>query len=170
MITLYPCTCSTSQSGIFLVSFYTDKILYFLQKVVNYMFRKCVCSLQLKNSTIYFFVRLFVKKVIILFQANGSTDLDKETNQPHIIALQDEDLPTTYSIGVEQVVHLSTDNVDKAVFVAFALHYVYDMQYHPKLKDFYLFLETISFSSDLVSVKPSAVFSSFMSALQCYVS
>ena len=71
---------------------------------------------------------------------------------------------------MEQVVHLWTDNVDKAIFVAFALHYVYDMQYHPKFKDFYLFLETISFSSNLVSVKPSAVFSSFMSGLQCYIS
>ena len=52
---------------------------------------------------------------------SGSTDLDNETNQRHIIALQDGNLPTAHSFGV--VVHLSKDNVDKAIMVTFALHY-----------------------------------------------
>ena len=97
--------------------------------------------------------------------------IDEDTNQPQLIAVIDEDLPTNYSIAVEQVVHVTTDTLLKGIFLTFAIHYIYDIAYNQKLRDFYLFFETISFSSseECLSLKPSAVFTNFMSSLECYL-
>ena len=53
----------------------------------------------------------------------------------------DEDLPTQYCIAVEQVVHLDVSSIVKGIFVIISLHYIYDIHYHPRVLDFFLFFE-----------------------------
>ena len=57
----------------------------------------------------------------------------------------------------------------QGIFLLLALHYVYDIQYHPRLKDFYLFLEDKLLGISTSNVRKSATYSSIMSALESYM-
>lgn len=95
--------------------------------------------------------------------------VDKDTNQPHLLRFVDEDLPTQYFLAVEQIVHLEVSDFMKGIFLLLALHYVYDIQYHHRLKDIYLFLEDKLLGLDSPSCKKSAPYLSVTSAIECYI-
>lgn len=95
--------------------------------------------------------------------------MDKDTNQPHLLRLVDEDLPTQYFIAIEQVIHVEISSIDKGIFLLISLHYVYDIQYHHRLRDFYLFLEDKLLRIATPSCKKSANYLSVSSAIECYI-
>lgn len=92
----------------------------------------------------------------------------RSTNQPHLLRLVDEDLPSQYYIAVEQSIQLEVASVMKGVLLLLALHYVYDIKYNERIKDFYKFFEVklLHMSS---SSKDSANFLSTTIAIENYV-
>lgn len=95
--------------------------------------------------------------------------MDSDTNQPHIIMMIDDDPPPQCFIVVEQFVHMKVNTVNKCVFIAFAMHYIYDMEYNPKLKDFYFFIENVLCEIPNRSCKPSPLYSNIITAIECYL-
>lgn len=92
--------------------------------------------------------------------------LDKATNQPHLLLLSDEDLPPQYLIAVEQVVHTEVRDLDKAIYILLVLHYIYDIEYNPRLKD--LFEDKI-IGLATPSSKKTSIYANVTSAIQCYI-
>ena len=45
-------------------------------------------------------------------------------------------------MAVEQIIHMEVSGILQRLFVLLALHYVYDIEYHSRMKDFYHFLES----------------------------
>lgn len=98
--------------------------------------------------------------------------MDKDTNQPHLLRLVDEDLPTQYFVIVEQVVHVEVSSFIKGIFLLLTLHYyVYDIHYNPRLKDFYLFLEDklLNIVTPIASCKKSATYTSVVTSMECFI-
>ena len=93
--------------------------------------------------------------------------VSKETNQPHLIRLVDEDLPTQYFVVIEQLVHIEVTTCVKGMFLLLAYHYIYDIQYNSRLKDFYLFFEDKLLQLS-PSCKRSATYLNVTSAIDCY--
>ena len=65
----------------------------------------------------------------------------RDTNQPHLVRLVDDDLPTQYYVVVEQSIQMEVACIMKGILLLLSLHYVYDFQYNQRVKDFYKFLE-----------------------------
>ena len=76
-----------------------------------------------------------------------------DMNQPHIIRYIDADdqVFSNYIIVIEKQILLQSSSLLAALFVLFAVHYVFNMEYYPKVKDFYLFLQ-----NNLFNIKDSA--------------
>ena len=55
--------------------------------------------------------------------------------------LVEEDLQTQFFVAVEQIPQIEVTDLLKGLFVLFALHYIFYLEYNPRLKDFYLFVE-----------------------------
>ena len=95
--------------------------------------------------------------------------VDKDTNQPHLLRFVDEDLPSQYFIAIEQVIHVEVNSLVKGLYTLVALHYVYDMEYNARLKDFFMFLEDKILSIANTSIKKSVSYSSVTAAIECYI-
>ena len=96
--------------------------------------------------------------------------VDKDTNQPHLLRLVDEDLPSQYFLAVEQVIHVEVNSLIKGLYTLIALHYVYDIEYNHRLKDFYMFMEDKLLNIINSSTKRSVTYSSISTAIECYLS
>ena len=93
-----------------------------------------------------------------------------DINHPHVIRYVDADdeVNTNYIIAIEKKAMLQCSSLLTAIFLLFAVHYVFNLEYYSKVKDFYLFLqnklfnikEATSFSTNYVNVTCS---------LECYV-
>lgn len=94
--------------------------------------------------------------------------MDKDTNQPHLLRFVDEDLPSQYFIAIEQVIHIEVNTLIKGLYTLIALHYVYDIEYNHRLKDFYMFLEDKLLSINSCA-KRSVTYSSVTAAIECYL-
>ncbi len=90
------------------------------------------------------------------------------TNQPHLVKLVDEDLPSQYYIAVEQSIQLEVASVMKGVLLLLSLHYVYDIKYNERIKDLYKYFECklLNMTS---SSKDTANFSSITNAIESYI-
>ena len=79
--------------------------------------------------------------IISLLQRGTSIEelINKDTNQPHLLRIVDEELPTQYFIVVEQATYAEVRDFTKGIYLLLALHYVFDMQYNTRLSDLYLF-------------------------------
>ena len=89
----------------------------------------------------------------------------------------DDDITPTYYIAIEQELVVECSNLTKALFCLLAVHYVFDLTYHDRVKDFFLFLqekvmeissEGYSGSSGKGSKKKSASYLSTTSGIECY--
>ena len=89
--------------------------------------------------------------------------INRDTNQPHLLRLVDEELPTQYFVAVEQVIHMEVSCIEKGIFLLLALHYVYDMHYHPRLNGFFYFFE-----DKVLSFECSFKLQDFPNLFQCY--
>ena len=68
-------------------------------------------------------------------------------NHPYIVRLYDGDeaLAPVYSVVVEQDVTIKCPNFTMALYSVFSLHYVFNISYHGKLNDIFLFLQEVMF-------------------------
>ena len=69
--------------------------------------------------------------------------VDPANNQPFIIRLADSssDLPPQFFIIIEGNLLIECKSLTDAVFALFAVHYIFNLQYHQRLGDFYTFFE-----------------------------
>lgn len=66
--------------------------------------------------------------------------------------------------------HVEVSDIAKGIFILLALHYIYDIQYHPRLKDFYLFFEENFLNINAPSnFKKSATYLNVNSSIKCYL-
>ena len=69
----------------------------------------------------------------------------------------DEDVDPQYAIAIEKQTILTCCHLQSAIFALFAVHYVFDIEYHPKAKDFYLLVEEKMFGIKGGGVTPRTV-------------
>ncbi len=92
-------------------------------------------------------------------------------NQPFILKLSDpdDDVPPQFFVVIEREMLIECSNLIDAILGLFVSHYVFNIRYHPRLIDFYLFIEQkiagISPSCD----KKSPTYLSVTSAAQCFL-
>ena len=69
--------------------------------------------------------------------------MERGNNQPHIVIFRSEDseLPDQYFICVEQELILECSSLEAAIFFCIASHYFLNLEYHPKGKDLWLFIQ-----------------------------
>ena len=93
-----------------------------------------------------------------------------DTNHPHIIRYinADDEVPSNYIVIIEKRALLQCSSLLAAVFILFAVHYVFNIEYCPKVKDFYLF-----FQNKLFDIKEATSFSAsyinVTSSIECYL-
>ena len=63
--------------------------------------------------------------------------IDVHNNQLHIFCFLDAagDIPPMHTITIEQELVLECRNFDSALFMILACHYVFNMEYHLRVKD-----------------------------------
>ena len=68
---------------------------------------------------------------------------DESNVHPYIVTLKDhnEDLPSQYFVIFGSELIVECNSLTSALFGLFALHYVFDMNYHPRTNDSFLFIE-----------------------------
>lgn len=95
---------------------------------------------------------------------------EKENNQPHIVMFRDEEEDATmnqYFVCVEQQLMMETTNIVSAVFFCLAAHYIFNLTYHRKSGDVWLFVqEKIFHLPSKASVKRNASSVSHFSGIQ----
>ena len=66
----------------------------------------------------------------------------KYNNQPHLVKFQDEDEGLSqYFIAVEQKLMLECSTLSAALFFGMVAHYIFNLEYHSKVKGVWLFLQ-----------------------------
>lgn len=84
-----------------------------------------------------------------------------------------DDITPTYYIAIEQELVVECSSLTKALFCLLAVHYVFDLTYHDRVKDFFLFLQekVMDIASEGYSgkgSKKSASYLSTTSGIECY--
>ena len=89
----------------------------------------------------------------------------------------DGDITPSYFIAIEQELVVECSSLTKALFLLLAVHYIFDLAYHERTKDFFLFLqekvlgisnEGYGHGSDGGKRKKSASYLSTTSGIECY--
>lgn len=95
--------------------------------------------------------------------------IDSENNFPHIIRLidADEGIPDQFFIAVEQELLVKCRNICDALLVLISVHYIFNIEYNPKVYDFFLFFQECILELSHEGRK-SAPYLSFTSAIDCY--
>ena len=67
--------------------------------------------------------------------------IDTNNSYPHIVRFVDAagDILPSHFIAVEQELVMECRSIDSALFLLIAAHFVFNMEYHPKVKDFFFF-------------------------------
>lgn len=91
-------------------------------------------------------------------------------NEPQIIRYMDADdeIPAQYVVAVEKQAFLQCSNLLSAVYALFSVHYIFNIEYHPRVKDFYLFMQNKCFIID-DKLTSSASYSNIVTSLECYL-
>ena len=117
----------------------------------------------------HFIVDFTQKRLLFAFQNSTSEDqfLDGGSTHPYIVRKfdGDETIPASYSIFVEEEETIKCPDFTSALFVAFSLHYVLNLTYHPKLYDLFLFFQEVIFQIPRDTQKKSAALSNFTAAI-----
>ena len=91
-------------------------------------------------------------------------------NHPLIIRYVDADdeiLPY-YIIAVEKEAMMQCQSLSGAMYTLFVVHYFFNMEYHTRVKDFYLFIQKNCFMiKDTIAT--STNYANILSSLQCYL-
>ena len=96
--------------------------------------------------------------------------IDESNEQPHIVRLYDadSDIPAHYFIAIERTKVVECKTILSALFQLLAVHYVFNLEYHPKANDIMLFLQqNIMGIKD--NCKKSAIYSNVTAAIECFV-
>ena len=95
--------------------------------------------------------------------------MDKSNNLPHIIKVNNSDyeLPPQYFIALEQDLIAECGSLVKALYTVFAIHYAYNVVYHPQLKNFYAFFEEKLFEFAIKGPK-TALYSSVVVGIESF--
>lgn len=97
--------------------------------------------------------------------------IDKSNNQPHLIVLEDPDtdLPTQIFVAVEQMLVQQCRSLRMGIFVMLADHYIFNMEYHSKVKEVFLFLQEFVMQHEVMTGhKRSPTYSNIAAAVQAY--
>ena len=78
------------------------------------------------------------------------------------------DISPQFFIAIEQQLLLECKSLERAIFIMLAAHYVFNIEYNPKVKDVFLFLEEKVFGFS-ISVKKSAIYLSASSSIDLYL-
>ena len=81
---------------------------------------------------------------------------------------RDDDIPSQYFIAVEQSLHMECRNIVIATFILMSMHYVFNIEYHPKIRDLLYFLQEYMLGLKDSTHKSSAQYQSFTAAIRCY--
>jgi len=82
----------------------------------------------------------------------------------------DPEVPTKYFIAVEQEPIVECRSILSAMFNLVALHYIFNIQYHPRVRDVLFLLQEKVLQVEDPTFKKSAIYSNISSAMQCYLS
>ena len=69
---------------------------------------------------------------------------DSTNNQPHIVQFidtSDANFSPQYFIVIEQAVFIECKTMTNAIFTLFAVHYVFNLEYNVRVKDFFRFVQ-----------------------------
>ena len=69
---------------------------------------------------------------------------DSANNQPHIVMFidsADKTYSPQYFIAIEQIMLIQCKTINHALFTLFAVHYIFNLEYNVRVKDFYRFLQ-----------------------------
>ena len=95
--------------------------------------------------------------------------MDKTNNFPHILRLVDseEDISDQFFIAVEKVVLLKCQSISTAVLLLLSVHYIFNIEYNPKIRDVLFFIQEYMLGLNNETRK-SAAYLSFTSAISCH--
>ena len=77
----------------------------------------------------------------------------------------EDDLDAQYFISVEQTLILESSNIFGAVFYWIAAHYIFNVQYHPKVSSVLLFLQEKVLSLPSKSMRRTPTFMTHVSGI-----
>ena len=98
-----------------------------------------------------------------------SDGIDKGTNQPHIVCFvdSDSDIAPQIFIAIEGHLVIECENLPSAIYSMVAAHYVFDIQYNPRVNDVQLYLQEQVLGVADPLLKKSALYSSVISGIAC---
>ena len=97
--------------------------------------------------------------------------VDRFNNQPHIVRFVEAsgDILPNHFIAIEQELILQCRSIDSALHLMIAAHFIFNMEYNPKVKDvLYFFQEKILGFTD-PTVKQSSMYRNISSAIDLYL-
>ena len=89
-------------------------------------------------------------------------------SQPHIVRLVDEDFKQSF-IAIEGQLILECHSFINAVYIMLIAHYVFDIEYNPRIKDVLYYLQEHMLGLPDPKFRKSANYSSISSAIACYL-
>ena len=80
-------------------------------------------------------------------------------NHPQIIRYIDADdqITAQYIVAVEKQALLQSSNLVGAVYALFSIHYIFNNEYHPRLKDFISLFKTSAFRLKIIQLRVLAI-------------
>lgn len=82
--------------------------------------------------------------------------MNDANNHPHIIQIVDaldSDFAPQYFVAIEQSLLVECKSIKSAFFTVFVAHYVFNIEYHCRVRDFYFFVQENLFEIPLTSKK-----------------
>ena len=100
--------------------------------------------------------------------AGPVTYVDSFNSHPYIVRLfsAGESVGSTYQVIVEQQIVTSMKDLSTALYVVFSLHFIFNISYHGKTNDLYLFLQEIVFGMPSEIKKKSACYTNLSVAIK----
>ena len=96
--------------------------------------------------------------------------VDGESTQPIVrFTDADTDIAPQIFIAVEGDLLIQCGNLPAAIYVMLAAHYIFDIQYNPKVNDVHLFLQEKVFGLSDPHAKKSSTYLSVVAGIDCYV-
>ena len=89
----------------------------------------------------------------------------------HIIKFADvtSDILPQYFVAIEQRVLIECKSLERAIFIMLAVHYVFNMEYHPVVKDVLYFLQQKLLELADNARKNSSMYLSVSSGIDLYM-
>ena len=97
--------------------------------------------------------------------------VDQYNNQPHIVRFVDAtgDIPPLYFIAMEQQLMIECRDIESTIFILLAVHFVFNMEYNPKVKDIMYFFQDKVLNCADSAFKKSSMYLCISSAIDLYL-